>query len=166
MSLATGFTRPTGSHVPMVRKAYAVLEEDVDAIAAATANVISTDITMVATKVFLELEIIESSGKKLWQRQGFDNDSVSYMHRFEALVTTGPENEAALQAMDNKRVIIIAEGNNGSTDKYILGEKGKGLIVKTAEATDEADNATFLFIAEQSNYSHAPYKYEGTVTLS
>uniref|UniRef100_UPI004047AD27 hypothetical protein n=1 Tax=Roseivirga sp. TaxID=1964215 RepID=UPI004047AD27 len=165
-SLTTGFGRPTTPNVPMVRRAWAVVVDDVATVPAATANVITTDITMVVGKVFVEIEIIESSGKKLWTRQGFENDSVNYIHRFEALVSTTPANEVSLLEMDNKRVLIVAEGNNGSTDKYLLGELSKGLIVKTAESTDEADNRTFLLIAEQGNYSHMPYKYEGVITTA
>lgn len=163
MSLAK-FSRPAGANTPGKRKAYVALEADVATIPAATAGVVSTDITMETAKTFFEIEITEDTGQGRWTRTGFEADSVGYTHMFEGFVPkNGKTNELNLEALDNQRVIIVAEGNNGAGDMVILGEKGKGLIVRTEEAED-AERSGFLLVASQSGYSHTPYSYTGTVT--
>jgi hypothetical protein len=162
----TGFSRPAGSNAPRRRKLYVALESDVATIPDATDGVVSTDITMETSAVFYECEIVEETGEAKFERTGFEGDSVSYTHMVQAFVAEqGKVNDLSLEALDNKRCIVIAEGNNGTGDMHILGEKGKGLIVRTEESED-ADRRGFLFIASQSGYSHTPYKYSGAVTTS
>lgn len=162
----TGFSRPTGSNAPRRRKLYIALESDVASIPAATDGVVGSDITMESTKVFYECEIVEETGEAKFERTGFEGDSVSYTHMVQAFVAqSGKTNDLSLEALDNQRCIVVAEGNNGSSDMVILGEKGKGLIVRTEESED-ADRRGFLFVASQSGYSHTPYSYTGAVTTS
>jgi len=144
------------ANAPMLdRKLYITTAAKVDAIAAATAHVISTDITMESTMVFYAWSFSkeESSYESTQDENGMWQTSVKIFIEKLASATTN-----ILVGMNGDNYIAIVVDRNGS--KRLVGDINNGCTVRVKEMTTPK-NGYEVTITWSSPL--APYFYTGAI---
>lgn len=139
------------------RKLFITTADKVTAIAAATAHVVSTDITMVSTMLFYEwwFSKEESSFESAQDENGLWQTTVKiFIEKMEAAKS------AVLNGMNGDNYIAIPVDKNGN--KRIVGDKNNGCTVRVKSMTTPK-NGYEVTITWSSALE--PYFYTGAIAV-
>lgn len=146
---------------------YVARKVDVDAIPAATDLVVSTDITMEATKTFVKWDLDVNNPGKLEITTEGEGGNLSYKATYTTKIPrNSPAVEAALHKGVGQQAIVIAPDNAGNL--RILGnlEKGCFMTIKgdTGDKPTTFAGKEVVFMID--GLTEPPYFYTGDVPLA
>jgi len=137
---------------------YAALPSSVDAIPAATDGVVSTDITMLNTDVFVEIAISKYNGEMNAEPEG-DVDGTELPVRVSGMVVKMEGGKSAsLNKLQGGEYIFIVIDRNGK--KWIIGDKEEGGFIQIGLQTNDKNGYPFTIEWDTANM---PYEYTGVI---
>lgn len=143
-----------------VTKVYIACEDDVTAIPAASAHVISTNITMAEDKTFFQWDI-DPVGSS-WKIDTI-GDGQAQEYEFTGIyriVGVAPAETYALDSLIKGNALFIQKDKNAH--KMLVGALDDGATVKVAAAN--SPNAYTITVSYKG--PHMPYFYTGTITIA
>lgn len=145
-------------------KFYIAREDEITTIPAAVDGVVSTAITMVATKLFYAFSVSETSGKSTLTAETEGEDATIYNVSGQVTVTgiTGGASAIISDMRKNLGYIAIMEDKDGQ--KWLLGNIGDSVVFKPALTHDGSVKEYTLAFAYKSKV--LPLEYTSTIPIA
>lgn len=139
-------------------KMYVALPSEIDTLPAPTNGVVATDITMIPTNVFKEINISKVDGQFTAEPEG-DIDGLELPIVLNGFIPyMDGARSAALTGMQGGEYIFIVIDRNGK--KWILGDKEEGAFFKVGVQTGDKNGYP---VTIEWTTSYMPYEYTGVI---
>lgn len=162
-----GISRSCGANPGGTKtKIYAARIEDISLIPAATGKIVSADIAMVATKLFVPIDIVSDSGQLQIDSEGeTSNPSLKATLTFK-IARNNPTIDAAINNYLGQECVFLVPENSGHM--RIVGQLDKGafMMLKSSTGAKAADFAGKECTVTWNGLSEEPDYYTGDVPLA
>jgi hypothetical protein len=156
--------RSEAKNPPGLAELWIAPASSVATIGAPTAMDVST-ITMVATEVFVELQVDPEASAMLTTEQPESEGGTGHVYTLDVLAvgnSSGLKN--AIDTFDGVPLIIIGKTKDGIMEIYGEEKRGFRLRAKKEDAT-KPGNARGYRLTGSMDFDHLPYEFSGTIPV-
>ncbi len=167
MGLTLGaLPRNQGKNPTGYKKLYFTDITNVTAIAAATAHVVSADLTMDGAAVFEEIQFDDEAGAWLSTDEPDANGTTGHVYNVTAfLAGNSSALKAAVDAIDGVSLALIGETKDGKYE--LLFEVDRGIRLRVVGENNGKPGSRRGYLLQGSNdFNNLPYEYTGTIATS
>lgn len=168
MTVALGtLSTNDGKNSPGYKKLYAIYDQDIETIPAASSMDVGSAVTLASMKIWKEIVFDHESGCFLTIEEPESEGGTGYTYTLQGFIAGDTAAiRTAVETFDGVPCVFIGEKLDGTLD--IIGETDKGIRLRfNKEDAGRAGNRIGYAFSGSMDYDHLPYTYsDGTITTS